>query len=502
MVDKIDILNYTTKGLLREDDSTKRVPYSAKMFYPSERLMDFQGVQLLGYDKIDDNLFYYYRGNKLLQVEDPSTVTLAYKPSDYLTNSGGKNFPANSSPIGKILRFKDYLYYISQDTSDGNKIKVWRTLPQAGDTDFSWTLVHAMGTGVTAIPKCGFDSDDDYIYIGEYGDASYGAKIWRSSDGTNWIQSWINANSRHVHDIKVDPFTGFIWATIGDDLANGKQNDVWVIKSQNQGESWTNIITDVNYQGVQISFDKDYVFISADSSKSRGTVFIINKNNNSVCHASTNNHYSIPFPAAQPYSYGTLTSGATPATSLPSYWYKLNISVDYSAFNIVTLDYTQCTTGATTAAEMQTKIRALGGVFSNITVTYTNSVYVITSGTKGNASQVRMINAGSNDATVTLKLNAENGATVTDGTSETFDIWAYYGIVDPITGVYYCVTSQPANARARYGLFYLPEVGGKLQLLDYFPNDPLAFYATEMVIAGGYLYWGGYRRPLLTMVDV
>jgi hypothetical protein len=117
------------------------------------------------------------------------------------------------------------------------------------------------------------------------------------------------------------------------------------MNSTNNGDTWNNIITDPNYQGVQISFTNDYVYMAADSYTSQANVNILKKSNNSIFIGSLNRIRNIAVPGGVPFGQGTLTSGASPATSLPSYWYKLNISLDGLPYQIVNLDYTQCTTG-------------------------------------------------------------------------------------------------------------------------------------------------------------
>ncbi len=91
--------------------------------------------------------------------------------------------------------------------------------------------------------------------------------------------------------------------------------------------------------------------------------------------------------------------------------------VDASTYHNVTLTLTGLTTGALIAAQMQTQIRAIGGIYANVTVAYTNSVYVTTSGTTGSDSKVRIIAGTSNDVSATLKIGAANGAVDTDGQS-------------------------------------------------------------------------------------
>jgi hypothetical protein len=67
------------------------------------------------------------------------------------------------------------------------------------------------------------------------------------------------------------------------------------------------------------------------------------------------------------------------------------------------------------ASAMQTAIQALGGNYQWVTVAFTGGVYVITSGTIGPGSKVRIAAGPTNDVAATLKIGAANGAVDTDG---------------------------------------------------------------------------------------
>lgn len=71
---------------------------------------------------------------------------------------------------------------------------------------------------------------------------------------------------------------------------------------------------------------------------------------------------------------------------------------------------------------------------------------------------------------------------------------AYWGVVDPDTGIYYCAANDTSVAGNTQGLFYCPSVGREVALL-YTNNSNLT--GNAMLIAGGYLWTGQWRRPLL-----
>lgn len=105
---------------------------------------------------------------------------------------------------------------------------------------------------------------------------------------------------------------------------------------------------------------------------------------------------------------GTSTAGITYDTN-----FKIQGDADSSA-RAVSLTAASCTNGANTAAEMQSKIRAIGGIYAAVTVAYSTH-YLITSGTVGNASKVRITAGATADVADNLKIGTANGGTNTDG---------------------------------------------------------------------------------------
>jgi len=101
---------------------------------------------------------------------------------------------------------------------------------------------------------------------------------------------------------------------------------------------------------------------------------------------------------------------------------KFKISVDNDTPETVTCDWVggSCDTGAEIAAEMQTKIRALGGKKTLVEVAFSTDKYVITSPTKGKNSKVRITPAADHDASDELEIGTGYG-TNTDGTGDVND---------------------------------------------------------------------------------
>lgn len=114
---------------------------------------------------------------------------------------------------------------------------------------------------------------------------------------------------------------------------------------------------------------------------------------------------------------GYHTGGSSPSTDitlLTTPNFKIAVDGD-PVFHTVTLATTGMDTGAEIAAEMQTKIRALGGIYAAVAVAYTTA-YTITSGTKGTGSKVRIANGDTNNVADDLKIGTANGGTDHDGT--------------------------------------------------------------------------------------
>lgn len=98
---------------------------------------------------------------------------------------------------------------------------------------------------------------------------------------------------------------------------------------------------------------------------------------------------------------------------------KLNIQVDDEASPTeVTFDWAGCNTGALIAAQMQTKIRAVGGVYASVTVAFSTDHYVVTSADKGTGSKVLITESATLSCTEELKLGATFGASEAAGTGD------------------------------------------------------------------------------------
>ena len=195
--------------------------------------------------------------------------------------STDKGFPPNTTKeetSSKLIRFKNYLYFCALDTNDSTW-KIFRTEPKEADIPFDWSVVYTL-TKDGANFKLGahFNCDDQYIYIGEYGDPEETADIYRSSDGITWETVHQEPPSaRHIHGINADPYKpGWVWASYGE-----YGHDV-TLSSDDYGATWTKRLGSgggtfgAGWASVQISFCEKYVWFADDSRNQ--TVFVIDKN--------------------------------------------------------------------------------------------------------------------------------------------------------------------------------------------------------------------------------
>ena len=125
--------------------------------------------------------------------------------------------------------------------------------------------------------KCfwGFDEDTDgNLYLGVYLGENEAAEVWKSIDGgESWINisdpSWVN--TRHIHNVRIDPSTGWLYAATGDtDGFDG----VWRSKRKD-GSDWTLKFGDRKnrLQFIGIAFKEGNIFLGCDSRFSQCSLY-------------------------------------------------------------------------------------------------------------------------------------------------------------------------------------------------------------------------------------
>ena len=156
---------------------------------------------------------------------------------------------------------------------------------------------------------------------------------------------------------------------------------------------------------------------------------------------------------------GKEASAGSPSTDISgttSPTFKIAVDGDVTSHSL-TLTPAGLNTGILIAAAMQVAIRALSGAYAAMTVTFTNNVYVITSGTVGINSKVRITNGATNDVAAALKIGAANSAVDTDGSYTSGD--AAVAIMG------YAMGANTGLANTAYILAYKAEVGATPELL-------------------------------------
>jgi hypothetical protein len=66
----------------------------------------------------------------------------------------------------------------------------------------------------------------------------------------------------------------------------------------------------------------------------------------------------------------------------------------------------------------------------------------------------------------------------------------YLGAVDPATGVFYLSQSDTSTTGNTFGHFYLPQMGGRLELLDFWKTGTAGYLTNEVFVANGYVFMG------------
>lgn len=155
--------------------------------------------------------------------------------------STSKGLPTNvtSGNVDAIRRFGNYLWLLGTET--GGDVCVWRSLPQSGNTAFTWEKVLTFATGSTDFAN-NLEADDAYLYAAEYGDPVPDPSIYRISladangAGTNWVNVFTGTGWRHIHSVSPDPHNpGHVWVAGGDGV------DDRIQRSTDYGATWTPI---------------------------------------------------------------------------------------------------------------------------------------------------------------------------------------------------------------------------------------------------------------------
>lgn len=180
---------------------------------------------------------------------------------------------------------------------------------------------------------------------------------------------------------------------------------------------------------------------------------------------------------------GYEVGGASAATDIHSGTankFKIAVDGDTTSHEIV-LTLANCTSGDTTAAEMQKQIQAISDTrYSSVTVIYSVDHYVITSANAGEGSQIRITAGDTNDISAGLKIGAANGATDIDGTS------TYKEAAAAIMG--YAMGANTQTANSAYTLDAKAEVGVAAADITSTELTKIKFYNGNVYVNRGSVY--------------
>ncbi|MDF3280502.1 hypothetical protein [Gordonia sp. N1V] len=402
----------------------------------------------IGADKVTGRIFYV--GSTYLQWSDDAGAT----------KSANKSLPAaitDVTSVAYLVRFAGY-YWLGGYDATASRYKIYRsTIPTSGD--FGWAEVLTLTQGSGGIGTS-MDCDDKYLYVGEYADPSgLTPKLWAitladaAGAGTNWVTKWTGASTRHIHTIACDPYLpGHLW------LAGGDGQGFEILRSTDYGATWLTVATDANSQVVQISFTPDYVYGACDTADV--TAWVWDKASWTKRSAAKNWHYNIPVPGGLGSRYLTDVTLVAPSTL-------------------------QSPTGNFTSNDIGRRVL--------------DEARYTTAGRVRTGAYIKTVNSAT-EVVLTAPVNAAHASTGASKVTVMGDRWyhgAFYGIVDPATGIYYCVAHDTSNYGNKYGLFYCPRPGDDLRLLT-----SEVYGGQCMRIAGGYLHSHQWRVPLLSQSAV
>lgn len=372
---------------------------------------------------------------------------------DANATQSNKGWPTNvtSSAGYRIVRFASLVLLLAVDNVDG-KVKVWSAPYVAQATAFTWSAPLLTLTAGSTIFQASMEvsnwASDNRIIVTEYGDPTGGPSAWISTDGATFTKRFgPDATMRHIHHAAFDPNNpGHIWMTCGDGIAKT------VMKSTDHGLTWATVVVSSEFQAVQISFTRDWVFLAGDSR--RGTVMVVDRATNTPRWASRNYHHDIP-PAR-------LATGARKVTTL--------------AFTVGSSTVTS--TGEFTTADQRRYLTAGNGILPADT-------YVVT---------VTPPNSLTLNRNALATVSAQPGVIYGDMYLSN----AYYGAVDPASGVYYCVANDTSNSGNMQGMFYLDQPGGHVNILD--PGGENISMNGFVFCYRGRVWSGMWSRPLMSVL--
>lgn len=482
--------------------------------------------------------FYLSAGTSgVVQCDDATADTMSF--SSVRSLPGG----VTGGNVATILDFSDGYTYLFG--TDGTSYGVWRTPTVSQGSDWgAWSSkLVSLPSGSLGFSYIGFVrsywGSDDCLLLMTYGDPKTSGTndvgIWRSTDGTTWTRTYTDSTIRHIHHVAPDPYVPQqVWMTCGDGI------DKSIQRSTDGGQTWSVVIGSAKWQGVQISFTSDAVWIARDSLRP-GPV-IIDRATLTPRVGSSNYHHHTPPPQSAGRGWRTFTdiastAGNTTVTSATAAFVRSDLGryVQCDGYipprSFITAvsqkvaisgsptggTFTLTVAGVATSAlaynasatDVQSALQTATGNAS-IAVTMSGSTYTVTfPSAMGDVAQMTATSSltGGTSPTVTVRSAATLNTTAINTASGNLSIAAYvsgdsyyanafFGAVDPDTGVWYQVACDSSSAGNVAGLFYMGHRGGRLEILD--PGGIGYPLQRAVQVFGGYLWCHYFRYPLLS----
>lgn len=388
--------------------------------------------------------------NGAIWCKDTTNGVLVQSDDGLATQGINKTLPTGvtASGVSRIVRAANgYVYLLGLDTTD-SRIKVWRAPHTAQGAVFAWSAalltLEAGTTGFDGSLDASSWGANERIVVAEYGDPAGGPSVYVSSNGTSFARTYgPDSSIRHMHHIAVDPFVqGQMWMTCGDGIAKTIQ------RSTDFGLTWSVVVASSQWQGVQLSFTATHVWVAGDSR--RGTALAIDRDTLTPRWAASNYHHDI-MPPVVVVPARKITATATSGSA------------------------TLASSGLFSVADQRRYVEG---------IRFAPDTYI---------SAVNPPNE------VTLSKPAiASGAADTVISGDLYFANAYWGAVDPETGTYYCVSNDTSNVGQKQGLFWLPRLGGRIEILD--PGGESNLNMNGFVhIYRGKLLTGRWQRPLVSV---
>jgi hypothetical protein len=216
------------------------------------------GRLLIRSDHPEDRLRIVISGS---DVDSNNNIYVGYPRATILKSTDGGNkweikYVLPGDPLNVSRIFCDSRNYVFASGAGSSDYGLYRST----DGGNNFTRVIEMTGGIV----WGIDEDSSgNLYAGEYENRPLSKfRIWKSTDGgANWSLVYYRHDTteknQHVHDLRIHPGTGYIYATIGDGI------DDKMLRSKDSGATWTVVLTG-GQQLLAMAVLGNYVYVGSD----------------------------------------------------------------------------------------------------------------------------------------------------------------------------------------------------------------------------------------------